>query len=353
LIFGQFRTHVTHTNGITGATCTEKVLPLEQPKLYVVGKIAGGVITRQDGMLGKILLSTRGREGLIGATKNAMLGSYIGAGVAAVAGILAMIFAPPLDLSAASGGGDGCKFPLQDAVNCVAGFTGNDGLEMQWKVKDPGIYSVTIEATGKDEQLRLWPEVIVLKNNEVLAKQDTDNHKSVVLSGPADAGNYAIHVQDVSASHVKTLKGGVHFRVTIKKTGPLPAASASASASASGPKLDKSDACPKDLTIGKAPFSCAAKLDAKGVTFTWKVDKKGHYAIVVGPADDAAPFTPKFSLVDAKNKKTDSKPDTDDKTMSIVDVDDLAPGTYKIIVNDADPKHAVKPEAFAIAIEAE
>jgi subtilisin-like proprotein convertase family protein len=244
-------------------------------------------------------------------------------------------------------------------VSCVGFFKSNDGIEMPWKVKDDGMYEVTIEATGTSEGLRLWPEVIVLHENEVLAKQDTMDHKTVTLSGPASAGNYAIHVQDVSATHIKTLTSGVHFNVTIKKTGPLPAASASASASGkkkpkAGDALDNITACSKDLSLAKAPVACTSQLDAKGVTFTWKVEKKAAYMVqVIATGTGPASFSPKFTLVDAKGKKTDSKVDDDDKSMSAIELEDLAPGTYKITVNDSDPKHAAKPEAFAIAIEAD
>ena len=89
LTFGQYHVHVPYSGGderTTGIRAIEKILPADG-NVFVMGKLAGSVITKQDGMLGKVLISTKGRDKLVGSTKrNAILGFALG-GVVAVGGI--------------------------------------------------------------------------------------------------------------------------------------------------------------------------------------------------------------------------------------------------------------------------
>jgi hypothetical protein len=73
---------------------TERILPA-QGKLFALGKHEQGRIGKTDGMLGKLILSPKGREGLIGATKRNMIIGFVLAGVGLVVGLPMAIFGSP------------------------------------------------------------------------------------------------------------------------------------------------------------------------------------------------------------------------------------------------------------------
>jgi len=213
LVFGNYQCHVPYSGGderTTGVRAIEKILPADG-NVFVMGKLAGGVITKQDGMLGKVVISTKGRDALVGSTKrNAMLGFILG-GVVAVGGIPIGLLMPE--------GTDACaemENAMKDGV-CAARVSDNTGKTFSWKVTKEGAYKVTVTATGKDAFLKLWPKVEVTKDGKELGEDGSESGESAKVLAWFDKGTYSIKVGDVSASHVGKLKGGAGFTLDIKQ----------------------------------------------------------------------------------------------------------------------------------------
>ncbi len=211
LVFGSYQCHVPYSGGderTTSVRAIEKIVPADG-NLYVMGKLAGGVITKQDGMLGKVLVSTKGRDALVGSTKrNAILGFALG-GVIGVAGIPVGLMMPE--------GKNYCE-NMTDALKegvCTDRFTSNSGKTHEWKVTKDGAFKITVKGTGKSEMMRLWPKVVVTKGGEELGT-DGSHATATVLLG-AEKGTYSIKVTDVDQAHVAKLSGGAGYELDIKE----------------------------------------------------------------------------------------------------------------------------------------
>ena len=214
LVFGSYQVHVPYAGGeerTTGIRAIEKILPTEG-NFFVMGKLAGGVITKQDGMLGKVIVSTKGRDALVGSTKrNAMLGFVLG-GIVAVGGVPIGLLMPE--------GVDTCA-NLTDATKdgvCSARVNDDSGKTFTWKVTEKGAYEITVTATGKDAFLKLWPKLEVTKDGKQIGEDGSESGDSAKLLATFEKGTYSIKVSDVSATHVGKLKGGAGFNLDIKKS---------------------------------------------------------------------------------------------------------------------------------------
>lgn len=214
LVFGSYQVHVPYSGGderTTGVRAIEKILPADG-NLFVMGKLAGGVITKQDGMLGKVVISNKGRDALVGATKrNAMLGFIIG-GVVAVGGVPAGLL-----IESAPDTCENMTDALKDGV-CVARVNDNSGKTFSWKVTKEGAYKISVNATGKDAFMKLWPKVTVTdKDGKEMGEDGSESGESAKVIAYFEKGTYKIKVGDVSASHVGKLKGGAGFNLDIKQ----------------------------------------------------------------------------------------------------------------------------------------
>lgn len=214
LVFGSYQVHVPYSGGderTTGVRAIEKILPADG-NVFVMGKLAGGVITKQDGMLGKVIISTKGRDALVGATKrNAMLGFIIG-GVVAVGGVPAGLL-----IESAPDTCENMTDALKDGV-CVGRVNDNSGKTFSWKVTKEGAYKVTVTSTGKDAFLKLWPKLTVTTaDGKEIGEDGSESGESAKVIAYFEKGTYKFKVGDVSASHVGKLKGGAGFNLDIKQ----------------------------------------------------------------------------------------------------------------------------------------
>ncbi|MBI2392486.1 MAG: hypothetical protein HYV09_23075 [Deltaproteobacteria bacterium] len=214
LVFGSYQCHVPYSGGdehTTGVRAIEKILPADG-NVFVMGKLAGGVITKQDGMLGKVIVSTKGRDALVGATKrNAMLGFILG-GVVAVGGI-------PAGLLIESGP-DTCA-NLENAMKdgtCSDRVSTNAGKTYTWKVTKEGAYKLTVAATGKSATMKLWPKLTVTTaDGKEVGEDGSESGESAKVLAYFEKGTYTVKVADISASHIEKLKGGAGYVFDIKQ----------------------------------------------------------------------------------------------------------------------------------------
>ncbi|APR87368.1 hypothetical protein A7982_12717 [Minicystis rosea] len=274
VVFGQYRAHVAYDGGdqrTVGVKAVEKIVPA-QGNIFVMGKLAGGVITKQDGMLGKLLASTKGRDALLGATKrNAMIGFIVG-GLSFAGGIPMSIFGDPPHDSCAN---------MKDAwaEDCRSHITDDRGTDFDWTITKAGNYSV--EVTQPNVKIPIWPVLTVTASNGTVIGE-IKGTQSVELKGFLQPGKYKINVHELTKGTAAKMKGGFSFGLKFGG-GPAaapaadtsaPVASNSASAEPSGAPKAPSGEAPKSLPPGPVhtashapsgkPSAPPAKTPAKG-----------------------------------------------------------------------------------------
>lgn len=209
--FGQYHVHVPHSSGeeyTKGVTVTEKIIPAEGA-LFVLGKLAGGTITKRDGMLGKIMMSTKGRDSLIGSTKRNMILGFVFGGLSLGGGVPLSIFADAPEAAKP------CEFKDASVCNNQRVYEPK-GQDHTWTVSKGGSYKITVNATGKSLAMRLWPK-ITLKDSKgsVLGSEKGDSTGIEVLACVAK-GTYKFNITDMDPGHLNKIKGGAGYNVTIE-----------------------------------------------------------------------------------------------------------------------------------------
>jgi hypothetical protein len=191
--------------------------------LFVMGKLAGGYIGKTDGMLGKLVASTKGRQGILGATKRNMILGFVAAVLCLGGGI-------PLAILGDAPKSNDCPSDLSDvlAAPCKGHIDADTGTTWTWHVSKPGPYDIAVKQPNV--KLPIWPVITINTANGELVGTATgvgkgaDAHVSAMLG----AGTYKINVHDVQPGYAPQFKkgGGLSFMVDIE-VGTAPAASAS------------------------------------------------------------------------------------------------------------------------------
>ncbi len=257
--FGQFRANVPHNSDsmTTGVKCVERIMTADGTA-FVIGRLNSGAITPTDGMLGKLTISRRGRDALIGGAKKMSTILFAVGGVLLLPGIGISIFG-----EASAPSVDACVLTNEtpDTAICHARVTTNTGDTKTWTVTQPGKYELTVKGTGKSSTWKLWPELTVtMAGKKVAYKSTTDVTKAIAC---VSAGTFSVGVRDTSDATSK-VKGGQGYDLSIKKVtddtlscdgedlrpAAAPVALASAAVTDAGAK-----AAPKPGTAPKAPVA--------------------------------------------------------------------------------------------------
>jgi hypothetical protein len=219
---------------------TERIIPA-QGKLFALGKLDGGRIGKTDGMLGKLILSTKGRDGLIGATKRNTIIGFVVAGIGLVAGIpLSVLGSPPHTDECPSAG-----FADTNAAGCKGHIVDDDGLTLTWTVSKEGDYVVNV--TQPNVKYPIWPRLTLTSAGKRLGQaKGLGKGENAQLPVHLAAGTYSINVRDDVDGYAAPFKqgGGLSFWIDIQSAAPgtapavasaasIPSASAPASAVAS------------------------------------------------------------------------------------------------------------------------
>lgn len=237
--FGQFRTSVSVPGGDKtgdGVECIEKLVA-PTGNLFVMGKLVAGTITKEDGMLGKLLASTKGRDALVGSTKTKALAGFIGAGVSMLIGVPVSIFAdPPV------AGPNYCAIVDQTEAGhkCTGKIYNDSGETVSLKVTKAGTYKIHAQA----------PSTVKIPLSPVLNITDTtgksfakDEHEEAEVE--LQPGDYKINITDAYKGDPAHFKGGFSFELDVKQTAVTDAlTSASADSSAEPPGSASASAKP-------------------------------------------------------------------------------------------------------------
>jgi hypothetical protein len=203
VVFGQHRAHVAAHGGddhTVGVKCIERIIPA-QGHLFVLGKLVAGVITKTDGVLGKLMASTKGREKLLGATKRNALIGFVAGGLSFAGGVPMAIFGEPPHDSCAG---------MKDAwaESCAGHITDDAGNTYDWTVTKPGSY--TIEVVQPGVKIPIYPVLTIqtAAGAEVAKVGDT---ASVTVSRTFTPGAYKINVRDSVTGAPAKFQGGFSF----------------------------------------------------------------------------------------------------------------------------------------------
>ena len=183
---------------------TENIIPAAG-KLFALGQVQGGQLTKGTG---KIMVSTRGRDALIGSTKKLAMGLFAFAGVLAVSGAAVAIFKP--------GEAPSCGALVDAHSACTIATTVGDydqpqpdGTKktvklhqqtLEWEVTKAGKYEIALSPVDKDEKRFVNPSAQVEDSiglpvnigiNWGLSKDSANNYKTKTKS--LSPGKYKIY----------------------------------------------------------------------------------------------------------------------------------------------------------------
>jgi hypothetical protein len=208
---------------------TERILPAHG-KLFAMGKLDSGRIVKQDGLTGSLVLSTKGRDGLLGATKRNQIIGLVLAGAGLAAGVPLSIFGkPPVTDECPSAG-----FTDLQTKACRGHISDDLGLTMSWTVVNEGDYA--IDVTQPDVKFPIWPRLTLSaiggkQLGQVTGLGKGENAKLVQHLPP---GLYTINVRDDVDGYAGQFRkgGGLSFWVDIQAAPAPTAPSATATATA-------------------------------------------------------------------------------------------------------------------------
>lgn len=235
---------------------TERIIPATG-KLFALGKLEQGCIRRTDGMMGKLMLSPKGREGLLGATKRNQIIGWVLAGVGLVAGLpMAILGKPPVT--------DDCPSELADlqAKACKGHISDDDGESFTWKVSKDGDYTVNV--TQPNVKYPIWPRLTLTKDGKQVGQaKGLGKGENANLPEHLTAGTYKINVRDDVDGYAGQFKegGGLSFWVDIQSgaAGAAPSAVASVTAAPSAPPAVVATAKPGKPAPAPAPTKKGGK----------------------------------------------------------------------------------------------
>lgn len=210
LTYGQYQVQIgSPTEGhATGTKCVERIIPAEG-RLFVLGKMDDATVKKRDGMMGKLLLSTKGRDSLMGATKRNMMIAFIAGGLMFPTGGGMAIFG-----EAPAASTDGCgDFTNSIADACQGRIRGRSDVIMTWTITEPGTYRFVSVGTGTDLDMRLWPAITVVDSNNtpIFSASAVGGAQIERTSREIPTGTYTVRINDASSGYAAGLEGGAGF----------------------------------------------------------------------------------------------------------------------------------------------
>ncbi len=225
--FGKYEVNVSSSSGdkrTTGVQVTETLIPSDGT-IFVMGKLEDGSIKKKDGMMGKLLISTRGRNKLVGTVKRNMILGFVLGGLMLPPGVFFSITGkPPVDTCAG--------MTNATVAQCLGRINSQQGVTLPWTVTQPGAYVFTVQGTGTDANNRLWPQVTVInQSGQAVMSAAQGNGLPVQSAANFAAGSYTIHITDAAVvDWAERMKGGVSFSLNIQSmAGTQPPAAAAPS----------------------------------------------------------------------------------------------------------------------------
>jgi hypothetical protein len=241
--------------GKTRYRATELILPASG-RLFVMGRLAGGQIVKTEGMMGKLTASTKGRDGMLGATKRTSMIAFAVGAVSVLGGApLAILGDPPKT--------DMCPDTIENATaaSCKGKIDTDQGNTWTWNVQSPGEYTVVVKQP--DVKLPIWAVLTLTDDQGKVIATDTGigkgaDAKVVVTVGK---GLYKLNVHDSVKGYAPQFAkgGGLSFWIDIQGPRPASSAAATTSVAASAPASAAPTATTTTTPSAKAATTTPAK----------------------------------------------------------------------------------------------
>lgn len=212
--FGGFNAHIHRPSDgekhATATRCIEKILPANGD-VFVLGKVAQNMISKRDGMLGKLMLAREGRDALIGSTKRNMVIGFAAAGLLLPAGGAMAIFGEAPEAAA-----DTCSAMKDDIPEpCEGRMYDSSDVTFTWEVTEEAEYKFSAIGTGKDPVMRLWPDIEVKDGSDVVFTMSAPDGDEITGKAHFKPGTYTIAVNDTHYGWAENLQGGAGFTLEI------------------------------------------------------------------------------------------------------------------------------------------
>jgi hypothetical protein len=270
LAFGQMQMNTPHIHGEARTTAfvgTEKIVKIS-PNVYALGQLqqgsAGVMIATPKGIgTGKLILSAKGRDALMGTTKRNMILGYAIGGALFVGGTLMGIFGPAPTVAP---GQAACESALTDAVACSGRLYSAEGQTFTWTVPANATYSVSVKQPPV--KYPIYGDLTITDASGKAMGHDVAQSKgdTAKVTTAFPAGTYKIVVKDRDGGiEFKDLKGGFGYQLVIEKQGGGAAAPSGAAAAGTGAAATKpattgaAPATAKPATTGAAPAAPSGK----------------------------------------------------------------------------------------------
>ncbi|MBK7859465.1 MAG: hypothetical protein IPJ65_12740 [Archangiaceae bacterium] len=256
---------ISSSDGYTiGFKATEKYVPVEG-NLFVLGRIEGSKLVKPGWRT--MMASNKGRDGLLANVAKKKKFSFIGGGVAAVASIPAMIFAPKSDPQTSAY----CSSMTDARAKCTANVKSVSGDAHPWTVTKAGRYQLEVFAPKK--KIGFAPGIKVEgADGKVLANGTAGVAGNAVTDVDVQPGTYSVVVYPSDGYMVA--KGGFDYEMEIRSAGPAGAAPSAAVDPGLPAGADDGVKDKTAVAAAKEEAAPAAAAPAKGKT-SKPVKKKG------------------------------------------------------------------------------
>ncbi len=203
------------SNALSGGPkyrATERILPA-QGKVFVLGRFVDKQIEKSAGSFGKLLLSPKGRDGLMASTKRTSTVAFAVAAAALVGGIPLSIFGSPSKT-------DACPNEIVGALaeSCKGKITTDEGRTWSWTVTSAGEYSIVVKQPNV--KLPIWADVTLRDSSgRAMAHQKgVGKGEDAKIVANLSPGTYQINVHDTVTGYAKQFAsgGGLSFWMDIK-----------------------------------------------------------------------------------------------------------------------------------------
>jgi hypothetical protein len=240
LKFGELRINTPinlSSDSTKGYEATEKIVPADG-KLFALGRLENGAI-RKPGWR-SMMLSPKGRDGLLASTGKKKKVGLIGSGVSAALAIPLFFFGPKADPNFKS---DSCKSIIAGVQasdkggRCEEHAYSDDGESYKWTIAKAGHYTVTV--TPPKVAMPINPAIEIKKGaqDELVAES---KYSSNTLTANLEPGEYKLVVHDQFSRH---MEGGFSWTMDLSSdvaqdapaNGEAPAVADSNDAAPAGP----------------------------------------------------------------------------------------------------------------------
>jgi hypothetical protein len=228
---------------------TEKII--KPGNLYALGALQGGAITTPPGMLGKLVLSTKGRAKLLAHTKRNMILGYAIGGVLAVGGTGLGVFGPK------PAPGNPCV-SFSSTIACKDKIYSSDGSNLTWTVPKDGTYRLTLKQPKVKRPIDGTLTITDAAGKQVAYNDGGSPGANAEIEQTFVAGTYKINVRDFARSKVS---GGYSYALDVTLV-DAPAQPLAAAVGGGGAAPEESETCQKAAecceAISKGSTACAS-----------------------------------------------------------------------------------------------